>query len=249
MEIALVSTPQSILTDSQKALVINTLATGVSVCFCMGMGIEIAVICMVANVALSLLSQHEDEIKSWFKWDNKAVQDLKDYWENSLPYFKFHFIALVYRRLFSPKSSGGVQTAVKIIINALQNPYYAAWVIFRTAIVAPVIEEVVFRGFLQEKIRNIQLFIFGKGAADLTVHKTMRIALQALLFGLAHYRADQAGINGFIVLFTGVSGTYNGYLKEKTSTLWCPIAEHAHWNSSTVGAIVGDHLLPYGVMA
>jgi membrane protease YdiL (CAAX protease family) len=112
-------------------------------------------------------------------------------------------------------------------------------------VIAPVIEEIIFRGFLQEKIRNIQVFVFGAKLADHKVNKVIRVGLQAIVFGLAHVRPDQAGINGIIFLITGIGGAYNGYLKEKTKTLWCSMAEHAHWNASSTVSIIANHFIPY----
>lgn len=230
------------ITESQVALITNTVATGISVCILLNA--EIAVICMVANVAFSLLTENQDKVTSWFTWNNKAVKDLKDYWKGSLPYFKFKLGMVLVRKIFFAAEKGQQQTVVKIFITALQNPLVALWMAFRICILAPVIEEIIFRGFLQEKIRNFQVLVFGEKAVDKKVHKVFRIGLQAAIFGLAHVRPEQAGINGIIFLITGLGGAYNGYLKEKTSALWCSMAEHAHWNASSTLAVVADHFLP-----
>ncbi|HSX12380.1 MAG TPA: CPBP family intramembrane glutamic endopeptidase [Rhabdochlamydiaceae bacterium] len=231
-----VSFPQKIqISESHLNLVKNSVATGVAVCILINA--EVALICMVANAALSLLAEEKDSIQSWFSWNDKTVEQLKEYWKNSFPWFKLRFLIGIIFHVFSlTKSSHYRQRIVTILIQSLQNPSYAIWLIFQICILTPLFEEVLYRGFIQEKLRTIQGCLFGKQAADSTVHKTTRIGLQALLFGWAH--RDRP-----LILLESLVGIYAGYLKEKTSTLWAPIALHAHKNSSSAAAIVAEHLL------
>jgi membrane protease YdiL (CAAX protease family) len=241
MEINLFS-QEAKISEPHRALIKNTIATGISVFILINA--EVAIICMVANATLSLLTQNKDNITSWLKWDNRQIQHLKNYWKNSPPFFKFNIFKLVIIKLFFIAKSPKVQQVViSKLIQSLANPTYAAWLIFRICIVAPVIEEVIFRGFLQEKIRNIQVLL-GSTRIDSRIQKAVRVAFQAIVFGLAHIHPAQGALNGFIFLFTGVLGAACGYLKEKTSTLWVPMAFHAHNNISYTGYIIGNHFIP-----
>lgn len=231
------------ISEAHANLLKNTIVTGISVCILINA--EVAIICMVANAVFSLLTENEDKIQDWFK-TNKAAKHLKMYWENSFPLFTVKLVMVVVYRIFGA-AAAEKQTVVKILVESLKNPALAAWWIFRACVIAPIIEEIIFRGFLQEKLRNMQVFVFGPKAADSDLHKSIRVAVQAILFGLAHVRPEQAAINGIVFLFTGIVGAYNGYLKEETSTLWVPMAFHAHVNSSTAVAVIAEHLLAWNV--
>lgn len=229
------------ISEPHKALIKNTLATGLSVCILLNA--EVAIICMVANVAFSLATQHQDEIKSWLKWDNRAVQHLKDYWKTSIPFFTIRIVVLVLQKLFFIVKHPLVkQVPVAKLIQSFGNPAYAAYLIFRICVVAPIIEEIIFRGFLQEKVRNIQVMLFGP--RDTEAQKTFRIGLQAFVFGVCHLHPAQGALNVVIFLFTSILGKRCGELKEKTSTLWTPMALHAHNNFSATALIIGDHFIP-----
>lgn len=94
-----------------------------------------------------------------------------------------------------------------------QGPLEAVKAVGSVCIFGPVAEEIVFRGFVQERIEDVQIHMRG-GAPDLEGEKNTRILLQALLFGLAHYSRPQGSSNPFIILATASMGYAFGRLKE-----------------------------------
>ncbi len=201
--------------ETNKALIQNTFAIGVASSLIFNR--EVAIICMVANVALSLLTQQQEKVQCWFKWNSRVVQE---YWKSSLPLL---CLSIFFNSF--PK---------KHLWLTLHHPNKTIWKLFQICILAPIVEEIFFRGFLQEKIRNIQVLLSGTKSIDSTVNKVMRIFLQAYLFsiGHAHYK-----------LIVGLLGGYFGYLKEKTSSLLTPIAAHAYFNAAGVATTVARQLL------
>lgn len=98
----------------------------------------------------------------------------------------------------------------------------------KTCIMAPLTEEVFFRGFIQEKIEDVQFVLrTHQGTPDLGAEQRMRILLQAILFGLAHYNVRQGNWNGKIVLYTGMMGYALGLLKEKQGIHSCMLLHGA----------------------
>lgn len=104
---------------------------------------------------------------------------------------------------------------------------------FSGAVVAPALEEVVYRGFLMDVAYSIQNFAAKKKwIADVnsTGQKTVRIALQAIRFGYDHYMPAQGLSNYIIVTQTGLLGGAFGYLMEKTSNIAIPFLYHSMQN-------------------
>jgi membrane protease YdiL (CAAX protease family) len=83
-------------------------------------------------------------------------------------------------------------------------------------VIAPLFEEVIFRGCLQRLLERW----FSANASTVT---------QAVLFGLIHYTQNLPG-----VLFTGTIGFIFGRIYRKTGMLWVPMLVHALMNLSTL---------------
>jgi membrane protease YdiL (CAAX protease family) len=225
-------------------LVANTAALWVSATFLFGP--LVGACSAVAHVALSQLNNHENQ-KAWFPLNQKAVTQVKDYWEHTPHIFKINMIfGLVFRAVgFSLN-----QAVMEWVRSCMSSPLTAIYAVFRVVIVAPLIEETIFRGFLQEKIRDIQEYIWTKknvdgsdNKQDWYAHRVTRIALQAMVFGLCHYVPSQGVFNLLIVPLTTFAGyllgfSKEGFNKEPVSTnLWTGAALHAHINAAVTSRI------------
>lgn len=207
---------------------VNTIACGIAVRVFFGP--VVALTCMVANIAFSWLNNFHEE-RPWFPLDQRAVEDVKEYWKESQWLFTISAISgLLFRLLELPPSN---QVALVWLRNSLISPLAAIYAVFRICVIAPIIEETIFRGFLQEKIRDIQVYIWGE-KADNKVHQETRVVLQAIPFGALHYHVSHGLFNVVIILVTGVWGYLMGVQKEKAkdSHLWRSIAMHSHLNTA-----------------
>ncbi len=97
--------------------------------------------------------------------------------------------------------------------------------LFKTTCLRPFIEEIFFRGFLQEKIRDIQTLLF-KGQDDSKINKTIRVALQTFVFGALHYHPVQGIFNFLLIPSSFVFGLISGFEKEEQHSLCNSVAFH-----------------------
>ncbi len=84
---------------------------------------------------------------------------------------------------------------------------HGSWSILMLVILAPVMEEVLFRGILLESVRSK----YGAGRA---------IVVSALMFGVIHFIPQQV-VNAFVI------GLILGYIYIRTESLWPVIVIHA----------------------
>jgi uncharacterized protein len=90
------------------------------------------------------------------------------------------------------------------------------WIFFSTVLLAPVVEEIYFRGYLFQKLR-------------LVLKPRETIILQGLLFGIIH-------LSPVVYLSHTMLGILFGFLRYRTKSLLPGILLHALWNLSVVGA-------------
>jgi len=119
--------------------------------------------------------------------------------------------------------------------------------IFLATICAPIGEEILFRGFLQERIEDI-ITLLGRVIYPVskTVKKYASLFLQAVVFGLVHIPGKQvvetANKIRIFVSIT-VAGLWFGSRKNKDKSLLSPIAIHGSQNTGVVlGALGGAFL-------
>ena len=84
-------------------------------------------------------------------------------------------------------------------------------------VLAPIFEELFFRGLLQRALENV-------------VHTAWAIAIASVLFGLAHISLDVGRANVGVVAATGAAGAVFGVTAHVTKRLGCAIAAHAAFN-------------------
>jgi len=93
-----------------------------------------------------------------------------------------------------------------------------------TAVFVPILEELMFRGFLQTMIRSF--FKAGNGA-------WLAIAITSWLFAMLH-----ADVSHWPALF--VLGSCMGYSYEKSGSLFRPIFIHAIFNATSIMAAMNN---------
>jgi membrane protease YdiL (CAAX protease family) len=120
-------------------------------------------------------------------------------------------------------------------------------------IVAPVMEEILFRGICQSSIQLTQSFqnrfISLPSAADLEKQKILRIRCSALFFGLAHLyghtSAKSALIQCSVATLVGVA---YGHLKEKYQTISIGILAHGIHNALICLALINQETVAMPIL-
>ncbi len=85
-------------------------------------------------------------------------------------------------------------------------------------LIVPMIEETLFRGYLQQGLKSI-------------VSEKYAIFATALIFAFFHYSPSQSGSNITILTSLFWLACFMGYLVERTGSLWTSIGLHATFNT------------------
>jgi len=116
------------------------------------------------------------------------------------------------------------QVAVQHLKETLNYPF----LFWTTAIaiigVVPFIEELLFRGFLQ----NFLIGMIGRWGG---------IILTAVIFSLFHYAPEQGYNNVELIVSLFVLSCYLGFICERQQSLWASIGLHSFFNAVSVGMI------------
>lgn len=113
------------------------------------------------------------------------------------------------------------QIAVKFLKSTFTDPIHFILAIFSIIVLAPLIEETLFRGFLQSFIRQ---HLGAKQAVLIT----------SVCFALFHYSANQALGNFSIIPPLFLLALFLGFVYEKQGSLLTPIVLHASFNTVSV---------------
>ena len=89
-------------------------------------------------------------------------------------------------------------------------PVVLGLAVISTVIIAPIAEELMFRGYLLDSIRKIHGDWFA-------------VVISALLFGIVHFEPYTVGM-------AAIGGLIYGYVRVKTGSLWPSIIGHMIWN-------------------
>ncbi len=127
------------------------------------------------------------------------------------------FGALYYAGYLQWMESLGVQTTqdTVLVLRETEDPLMLGMMVLAAVLVAPVCEEIVFRGYLYPLLKKYS------GA-------TAAVFCTSLFFAAAH-----GHLAAMIPL--GVFGVLLVFLYEKTGSLWAPVAAHFLFNGLTVG--------------
>lgn len=113
------------------------------------------------------------------------------------------------------------QIAVKFLKSTFQHPLYFFLSVISIVVLAPLIEEILFRGFLQTYVRR-----------HLGVRQA--IVITSACFALFHYAAGQGLGNIAIILSLFVLALFLGFVYEKQGSLFASISLHALFNAVSV---------------
>lgn len=113
------------------------------------------------------------------------------------------------------------QVAVRLLKRALETPSVLPVVLVLILVMAPAIEEFLFRGCLQRWLKSR----IGTKAA---------ILLTALIFALFHFSFSQGLGNISLVLSLFVFSCYLGFIYEKQASLFASIGLHFTFNATSV---------------
>jgi membrane protease YdiL (CAAX protease family) len=113
------------------------------------------------------------------------------------------------------------QMAVELMKGYLDNPRYFWVMALIICVVIPVIEEIVFRGFLQTKLKSWMKLPYA-------------IALTSIIFSLCHFVPEQGIQNISILSALFVLSGFLGYIYERQQSLFAPIGLHCTFNTFSV---------------
>ncbi len=231
-------------TNAAKARVVGkAVLTGVSVGIFFSSSLpttvlvaEVALAAFAAHIALTYLASTwsgkklDEGNSSWFA-KNRAVAEVSGPLRHVFPwFFGFNMVvgALISNAMKRSGKTGVYQPALRLLVRSFHENYAQFFkVVLRINFIAPLIEEIIFRGFVEEKIRDIQVIVF-KGNADTLRCKLFRVALQASLFAACHFSSSLGLANIGLFAGTFIFGLYAGGVgKEKDHTLWQGVIFHA----------------------
>lgn len=113
------------------------------------------------------------------------------------------------------------QVAVEQLKLTEGKPVLFALMTIAIVLLAPIIEELLFRGFLQNLLKRY-------------LGRTTALILTAIIFACAHFARSQ-GIGNFqLICSLSVLAFFLGFIYERQGTLWAPIALHATFNGFSV---------------
>lgn len=113
------------------------------------------------------------------------------------------------------------QVAVRFLKSTFDNPLYFFLAVLSIVILAPLVEETLFRGFLQTYIRR-------------HLGPKQAIFITSVCFSLFHYAAGQGLGNIAIIPSLFVLALFLGFLYEKQGSIAAPMFLHASFNAVSV---------------
>lgn len=206
----------------------NSLACGAAAGYLFGPAVGLT--CAAVN---GVFAQYRAQ-EPWFPpIDDKVIAEVKEIWDKN-HWFKINLIMGVVMRALNVSLN---QVAIVYAKSAVGSPLKMLIVFARACALTPLLEEVLFRGFLQDRIKDIQIYLFGEKEAGGELQKILRIFAQAIVFGLCHSNPKHGASDRSIVIGTGTAGLLLGIAKEENKGLWSPCFLHGYMNASTVARV------------
>lgn len=131
-----------------------------------------------------------------------------------------HLLDLLIQNLTHVKDSPH-QVAIDFLKNSSQSPLFFILALITVLVFAPLIEEILFRGLLQNWIKKYT----GRKAA---------ILLASLSFSVFHFSSSQGWSNITILLSLFFLSCFIGFIYERQKSLIAPIIMHATYNIVSV---------------
>jgi membrane protease YdiL (CAAX protease family) len=134
--------------------------------------------------------------------------------------FLSQFLELLIFKIFKV-SQVPDQLAVKFLKSTFEAPISLILAVLSIVVLAPLIEETLFRGFLQSYIRK-------------HLGSVQAIVITSACFSMFHYSAGQGLANLSIILPLFILSLFLGFLYEKQGSLLAPMTLHAAFNMVSV---------------
>ncbi|OGN55353.1 MAG: hypothetical protein A3D96_03645 [Chlamydiae bacterium RIFCSPHIGHO2_12_FULL_44_59] len=180
----------------------------------LGLSLSLALCFTTTVTLLTYLFPREDQ--DWLSWPNDKSEEHSIKWISALLLAKPFLITLLFLALGLPLP--GVPQ-VGILEYLMRYPITG---LLKTSLLAPFTEEILFRGFLFERLE------------DLHLSRRVSQGIQAVLFGLAHLNKKiEEGYEMAVVLPITIFGYFLGSRKSKSGSLAGPLALHS---ASNLGA-------------
>ena len=112
---------------------------------------------------------------------------------------------------------GYEQVAVKYLKTTFENPAMTVLALISIVIIAPIVEEFLFRGALQTYLKR-------------RLPPKTAIIVASACFGLFHFSFEQGFGNISLIVSLFVFGTFLGYVYEKQGSLYASIGLHLAFN-------------------
>lgn len=113
------------------------------------------------------------------------------------------------------------QVAVKHLKATFTDPLLFWLTVIAIIFIVPILEELIFRGFLQTWLKGF-------------LGKTKAIIFASILFALFHFSFQQKIDNIELLLSLFVLSFYLGFLFERQQSLWAPIGLHSTFNGISI---------------
>ena len=186
----------------------------------------------VSFIALYLNSQKRKQVASLFK--DPSMRNHSFFYDFLMGVFTWflafpvvvainHICDYLNKEIF--KVSGADQVAVRYLKSSSQSFMTLFFAIFMIIIIAPLIEEFIFRGCIQNYLRKKM----GTKAS---------IIFSSLIFSFMHFSISQKAGNFPLITSLFVFSLYLGFLYEKTRSLYAPMILHLTFNSVSVVRIL-----------
>lgn len=134
-------------------------------------------------------------------------------------------VAIVALLLWQQEPVHEDQVAVKFFKMTLTHPFLLITTMILLVVVVPVMEELLFRGFLQTWLKQ-------------KWGRTKAIVLTSLTFSAFHFSATQGLNNIELLISLFVLSCFLGFLYERQESLLAPITLHATFNAVSILAIL-----------
>lgn len=154
-------------------------------------------------------------------------QNIKDFFIGSLSWVLAYPWVIVISQLsailFSYFYAGPLpeQTAVQHLKDIFEEPWLFGATVVAIVTIVPLIEELLFRGFLQSWLKTL----FNRNKA---------IVITALIFASFHFSFSQGIENVEFISSLFLFSCYLGFIKERQQSLWASIGLHATFNFISV---------------
>jgi len=214
---------------------INTVSAGCATLIFFGP--QVAVISMIATATLYWMNPNRDQ-EHWLS--TKKFHNFTGMVSAMLP--TILVIAIIKEMICWYFGLGPIQEVQRWILRS-KTIQELAYTVFYGCIRAPFFEEIIFRGVLQDGIKNFQSFVYHYlpiVKPDGLLAMTTRVACQALIFGALHYHPLQSfEENLFVILVVTLGGMLIGSLKEHYNNLWGSIGYHFSINTGVILPLIG----------